>query len=199
MGERTTIRDYLWQPWARAGSEHLRLWPSAQGGDIQADSQLVVAADDGEHLLRGSYRVVLDAAWRVRSVRVACEQEDGTALGIALQSDRAGRWRDGSGTDLPELDGCIDIDIAATPFTNTLPIRRLQPVEGQSVEIRVAYVAIPTLDLSAMTQRYTRLDAGTVRYESLRDGAVVFARDLAVDADGIVVMYPALFRRTWPG
>jgi uncharacterized protein len=198
VSERDAIRDYLWLPWEQAGSEHLRLWPSAQGGDIQVDSQLVIPSDDGAHLLRGSYRIVLDAAWRVRSVRVACEQEDGTALGIALQSDRAGRWRDGSGTDLPELDGCIDIDIAATPFTNTLPIRRLDLAQGQPVEIRVAYIATPTLDLSAMTQRYTRLDAGTVRYESLRNGAPVFSRDLAVDADGIVVTYPGLFRRVWP-
>ncbi|MGB3330238.1 MAG: putative glycolipid-binding domain-containing protein, partial [Thermomicrobiales bacterium] len=150
MSEREAIRDYLWQPWEAAGSEHLRLWPSAHGGDMQVDSQLVIAGEDGEHLLRGSYRIVLDAAWRVRSLRVACEQEDGTAIGIALQSDRAGHWRDGSGTDLPDLDGCLDIDIAATPFTNTLPIRRLDLQPGQPVELRVVYIAIPTLDLSAM-------------------------------------------------
>ena len=198
MEDRDAIRDYLWQPWEQAGSEHLRLWTSAQGGDLQVDSQLVIRSGDGVHLLRGSYRLVLDAAWRVRSVRVACEQEDGTALGIALQSDRAGRWRDGSGTDLPDLDGCLDIDIAATPFTNTVPIRRLGLVAGEPVEIRVVFIAIPSLDLSAMTQRYTRLDARTVRYESLRHGEVAFSRDLVVDAEGIVVQYPGLFQRTWP-
>lgn len=199
MSERDAIRDYLWHPSEAAGSEHLRLWPSAQGGDMQVDSQLVIQGEDGEHLLRASYRIVLDAAWRVRSVRVACEQEDGTAMGIAAQSDRAGHWRDGSGSDLPELDGCLDIDIAATPFTNTLPIRRLRPAPGEPTEIRVVYIATPTLDLSAMTQRYTRMDANTVRYESLRDGAPTFSRDLVVDSEGIVVTYPSLFTRVWPG
>lgn len=198
MTDRDGIHDYMWHPWDRAGSEHLRLWPSAQGGDIQVDSQVVIPSDDGEHLLRASYRMVLDAAWRVRSMRIACEQEDGTATGLALQSDRAGRWRDGGGADLPELNGCLDIDIAATPFTNTLPIRRLRLAAGQTVEIRVVYIAIPTLDLSPMVQRYTRLDDGIVRYESLADGVVSFSRDLEIDADDIVVVYPDLFRREWP-
>ncbi len=40
------------------------------------------------------------------------------------------------------------------------------------MELRVVYIAIPTLDLRAMAQRYTRLDATTVRYE-LRDGQAI--------------------------
>ena len=198
MHERPDIRDYLWQRCGEAGSEHLRLWPSARGGDIQADSQFVLPAVDGVHLLRGSYRMVLDAAWRLRSVRIACEQEDGSALGIALQSDRAGRWRDGSGTDLPDLNGRLDIDIAATPFTNTLPIRRLGLADGQPVEIGVVYIAIPSLDLSVAAQRYTRLNADTVRYESLRAGAVTYSCDLKVDAEGMVADYPGFVTRVWP-
>ena len=47
MHERPDIRDYLWQRCGEAGSEHLRLWPSARGGDIQADSQFVLPAVDG--------------------------------------------------------------------------------------------------------------------------------------------------------
>jgi hypothetical protein len=39
---------------------------------------------------------------------------------LELESDGLGRWSNDSGT-IPELDGAIDIDISATPFTNTCP------------------------------------------------------------------------------
>ncbi|HVU10099.1 MAG TPA: putative glycolipid-binding domain-containing protein, partial [Phototrophicaceae bacterium] len=45
---------------------------------------------------------------------------------LHIVSDGHGKWRDADDNPLPELDGCIDVDISATPFTNTLPIRRIQ-------------------------------------------------------------------------
>ncbi len=41
---------------------------------------------------------------------------------LSLRSDGAGRWSDDRGRPLPELDGCIDVDISVSPFTNTLPV-----------------------------------------------------------------------------
>ena len=68
-----------------------------------------------------AYRVECDAHWHVTHA-VLKVMGGGT---LELRGDGAGHWRDGSGRALPELDGCIDIDIAATPFTNSLPIGRL--------------------------------------------------------------------------
>ena len=68
-----------------------------------------------------AYRVECDAHWHVTHA-VLKVMGGGT---LELRGDGAGHWRDGSGRALPELDGCIDIDIAATPFTESLPIGRL--------------------------------------------------------------------------
>lgn len=187
-----SVREYMWTPWDIPGNEHLRLH-IGESGDIQADSQVVMVSDN--RVLRLSYRIELDAGWRVRSVRIASEQPDGSALGLALQADGTGNWTDGGGMPMYELNDCIDIDIQATPFTNTLPIRRLHLTQGQPEQIKVAYISVPSLDVSLMDQRYTGIGDGMVRYESVRSG---FIADLDVDADGIVVTYPGYFRRDWP-
>ncbi|HEV8585737.1 MAG TPA: putative glycolipid-binding domain-containing protein [Methylomirabilota bacterium] len=80
-----------------------------------------------------------------------------------------------------------------TPFTNTLPIRHLGLEPGRAAEIVVAYVRVPELTVEPEGQRYTCLERDRrYRFES-RDGE--FTRDLDVDARGLVVLYPGLFRR----
>lgn len=186
------VREYMWTPWDIPGNEHLRLH-IAENGSIQVDSQVVMVSEN--RVLRLSYRIELDVGWRVRSVRIASEQPDGSALGLALQADGIGNWTDGSGISLHELDGCIDIDIQATPFTNTIPIRRLHLVQGQPEPIKVAYISVPVLEVTLMDQRYTKVGEGQIRYESVRSG---FVSELDVDADGIAINYPGYFRRDWP-
>lgn len=88
----------------------------------------------------------------------------------------------------------MDVDVSVTPFTNTLPIRRLQLVVGKSSEVRVVYVEAPEVQLTASTQRYIRLGERYYRFESLE---VDFTADLPVDREGLVLDYPGLFRRTY--
>jgi len=66
---------------------------------------------------------------------------------------------------VPTSAPCTDIDIMGTPFTNTMPIRRLALPPEQPVAISVVYVSIPDLAVSLMTQDYTRRGAG-FRYRS---------------------------------
>jgi hypothetical protein len=40
---------------------------------------------------------------------------------LSLQTDGHRHWRQGDGRALHELDGCLDIDIWPTPFTQLLP------------------------------------------------------------------------------
>jgi len=154
---------------------------------ISASGVVIGATDRGSFGL--AYRLLIDARWRLRTAKLV------TAAGgrLALQADGRGRWTDGDGNSLPELDGCVDLDIEATPFTNTLPIRRLGLRAGERAEISVAYVAVPELDLSIARQRYSRLGkADAYRFESLESG---FTAELAVDTQGLVLDYPGLFRR----
>lgn len=80
-----------------------------------------------------------------------------------------------------------------------LPIRRLGLEPGESADLEVAYVAVPGLAVEPDGQRYTRLESGghdeIYRYESLESD---FVADLPVDADGLVLDYPGLFRRVRP-
>ncbi len=84
-----------------------------------------------------------------------------------------------------------------TPFTNTLPIRRLGLDHDESAQIETVYISVPEFQLETATQRYTCLDAlnedgGRFRYESISSG---FEAELPVDSDGLVIDYPALFDR----
>ena len=56
------------------------------------------------------------------------------------------------------------------------------------------------MTMRAVPQRYTCLevspDGGRHHYEALSRG---FTAELPVDRDGLVIDYPAAFRRVWPG
>lgn len=134
------------------------------------------------------YDIECDSAWRTRRVAVNVDRPDRR---IELLGDGEGHWSS-SGRALESLKGAIDVDLVATPFTNTLPIRRLGLRMGETREILVAYVDVPSLIVDRRAQRYTRLADHRYRFRSLDDG---FERDIAVDDDGLVVDYPGLFRR----
>ena len=182
-------RDILWTPWEGPGLEHLRL--SDASGDILADSVLIGAAPDGTPF-RAHYTVQCDAEWRVRALRI--DMLDGANRRLDLHSDGAGHWTDDTGAELPGLVGCFDVDISVTPFTNTLPIRRLALAPGASADITVVYIDLPALSVQPEMQRYTCLAADIARYR-FEARSSNFRADLPVDPDGLVLDYPDLFRR----
>jgi hypothetical protein len=192
-------RDILWAPWDAPGLEHLRLEVGA--ATISADGA-IIAIFEGE-VFRANYQITCDAIWRVGEVHVTISHRATSAL--HLHSDGDGHWSNASGSPLPALDGCIDIDFAATPCTNTLPIRRLDLQPGESAEIAVVYIDAPSLEVTPVRQRYTCLesdaDGGRYRFEALPYAALPdgFSAELSVDAGGLVLVYPPLFRRVWPG
>lgn len=181
-------RNILWMPWDGPGLEHLRLTDAT--GDILADGVIIGVADGAP--FRARYTVQCDPQWRVRAVRI--DMLDGANRRLDLYCDGAGHWADDTGAELPGLAGCFDIDISVTPFTNSLPIRRLLLSPGVSADITVVYIDLPALTVQLEMQRYTRLagDIARYRFEARSTG---FTADLPVDADGLVQDYPGLFRR----
>lgn len=186
-------RQVIWAPETGPGLEHLQL--ARQTNGIVADG-LVIGLKDQEPF-RLHYEIHGDSNWTVRSVRVTLLS--GSRPSLHLFTDGAGSWTMGGGKPLPALDGCLDVDIAVTPFTNTLPIRRLALAPGASTTLRMAYIPAPDLQVHATHQRYTCLETsalgGRYRFESLEQGLPRFTAELAVDQDGLVVDYPGLFRR----
>jgi hypothetical protein len=186
----TWTRTVCWRPtWTPGhegvGLEHLLL--SATKADA-----VVLAFDEDRGPFRLSYHLAWETSWQLREAGLTLETAQ-AARSLILRTDGQGRWRDGEGRVLDELEGCLDIDIWPTPFTNSFPIRRMPLALGERREFRMAWVDGPKLTVHAQGQAYTRLAERLYRFESL-DGSG-FAVDLPVDEDGVVIDYPGLFRR----
>ncbi len=175
-----------WRDWTGEGLEHVVLREGPTG--IVAES-VVLATVEGE-AIAARYRIECDPSWRVRRASISRIGDDDS---IELLADGVGNWHDGKGVALSQLAGAIDIDISVTPFTNTLPIRRLNLGTGEAAEIVTVYVPVPSLTIMTDRQRYTRLDEHRYRYESIDSD---FTRDIEVDDHGLMTIYPGLFRRT---
>jgi uncharacterized protein len=138
-----------------------------------------------------SYRLLLDSEWRTRSAHVACLTPAGRAASL-LEAEGHGSWRV-DGEPAPRLDGCADVDLEASVFTNALPIGRLRLTVGESADAPAAYVRVPDLRVERLEQRYQRLpdDGPHTRYD-YRAPAFRYAAVLAYDQSGLVVEYPGL-------
>ena len=190
-------RHVMWSPWTGPGLEHLYVTQNTE--QVVADGSILGVEEQEPFRVR--YEIHCDKHWRVRTVLVSVLGR--TTQTLSLETDGKGNWTSEIGVELTSLRGCLDVDISATPFTNTLPIRRLTLNPGQSALLRMVYISIPQMQVAAVEQRYTCLEktaeGGRYLYESLEDGVSVFTAELTVDVDGLVVDYPGLFRRvgTW--
>ena len=184
----------LWRRLGRAGLEHFRMWEGEDGPRLAG----TVLLDDegGGAPWEARYEVACSPAWETRYVRVELARGAGTRR-LELAVDAAGHWRvDGEPRD--DLAGCVDVDLSATPSTNTLPIRRLGPAlgVGEGRETTAAWVRFPQLRVETLPQRYTRLDERRWLYES---GGGSFVAELEVDEAGVVTRYAGGWERAADG
>lgn len=177
-------RTVRWRPLDADGLEHLEIIE----GPTAIVARSVLIGERGGTKLGLHYEVELAPNWSFRSLRL--ERADGPRL--ELYADGEGNWTDGLHVALPELEGCIDIDISDTPFTNTLPIRRTRFAPGEPALFTMAWIPLDTLEPFADDQIYTLLEDGRYLYESA-DGS--FKAELSVDEDGLVTSYQSRFER----
>lgn len=178
----------VWKSVQYAGLEYLSLRADETG--IHAVS-VVIAIQDGQ-AFRLDYAVDLDVSYQVRMVYLTLNNE----AVLTLECDEQRNWFDAHHQPLPHLTGCTDIDISATPFTNTLPIRRLNWQPGQMKTIRLVYCEIPQMILRPDEQIYTcvekQSDNARFHFEQVATG---FKSTIQVDGDGLVIDYPGLYSR----
>jgi uncharacterized protein len=175
-----------WQNWAGDTVENLVLKKTNEGILVES---IIISKRMENPTTR--YTIRCDSLWRVRELNirsVGTRKEE-----ISLKSDGLGKWFDDLGP-INDLNGAFDVDIEITPFTNTLPIRRLNLKEKQTEEILVVYIAVPELKFFVDRQRYTCL----IRNKRYRFEQVdtEFVQDIEVDKYGLVLVYPNLFKRT---
>jgi hypothetical protein len=137
------------------------------------------------------YEIAIDRDGRSREARVQCRHEGGSAA-VRLEGDGRGAWLV-DGAPAAHLDGCLDVDLEASAFTNAFPVRRLTLALGERAEAPAAYVRAPGLQVERLEQTYARLpDAdGRARYDYASPDHG-FAAVLAFDGHGLVLDYPGI-------
>jgi uncharacterized protein len=180
------LRSLLWRRNDISSLEYCTL-TEREGDFVLAGT--VVTDVDGQPV-RCIYEVFCSSTWLTRRVRV--DLESGSECGsLELTADGTGNWwRDGA--ELASVRGLLDVDIAVSPSTNTLPIRRFGLASGQSAEVTAVWIRVPQLSLEPLPQQYTRTGEHSYRYAS-RGGA--FTADLTVDELGLVVRYDRYWER----
>ncbi len=133
---------------------------------------------------------------------------EGWARSLRVSRDDGGQWdiaaevHGGGGLPPPGGDPravaeALDCDLAFSPLTNTMPVRRHRLDDGEGARtFLMAWVSVPDLAVTPSRQHYTHLErrseGSVVRYESeTRD----FVADLELDRDGVVIRYPGLAER----
>jgi hypothetical protein len=171
--------DVRWETWDGEHTEHLTLrWENEAW---TASGQ--VGRERVQYVLR------LAPTWRVRQFMLFRDLDEPD---LWLATDGHNRWGEVNGAHRPELDGCVDVDLACSPFPVTLPIRRLPLDVGDRAEMPVARIDVETLGVEVVTRRYERIGARRWR---VTDVASHEAIEFDVDEHGVVVDQPGRFRR----
>lgn len=170
--------------------EHLNLFENNES--IVADGIMVHLSSNDSFRIR--YKITCNLFWQVQKVEMQRIDEYDNEL--ILNSDGNGHWADDKGNSIEALEGCTDIDIYFSPFTNTLALRRLKLDKDESSVINVVYIIAPELTVEAVQQKYTCLNkstkGGLYLYESMDSD---FKSELPVDSNMLLKEYPKFFRR----
>ena len=142
-------------------------------------------------IYRVEYYIKTNHNWETQLCEVKTQLDDKREI-LSFCSEGKGAWTM-NGKPSPEFEGCIDVDIPLTPFTNTLPINRLKLLQQEQREIKVVYIDILEHQIKSVRQKYVRLSETEYKYENVPND---FEAVIKVDESGFVIDYPELFVRT---
>ncbi|HEY8258633.1 MAG TPA: putative glycolipid-binding domain-containing protein [Gemmatimonadales bacterium] len=137
---------------------------------------------------RLEYLVACSSGWQTLHAKIA-GWVGKTCVRVDLTADANQRWRI-NGRECPSVNGCIDLDLAFSPATNMLPIRRLGLSVGEAAEVTAAWLRFPELTLQPLSQVYRHVAHHRYRYEAFGG---TFTAELDVSDAGMVLRYPELW------
>lgn len=179
----------VWRQLDRPGLDTARLAETRSGWDLSGTAVFLHESSP----CRLDYQITLDPNWQTRAalisgwvgtrtilmdVRVDNTPDDGPLWWLNYQQ-------------IPEVKGCVDIDLNFSPATNLLPIRRLDLAVGQFAELRAAWLRFPGFTLEPLSQVYHHTRPAVYQYES--DGGA-FTAALTVNPLGFVTDYPPFWQ-----
>jgi hypothetical protein len=137
------------------------------------------------------YEITVDGTGRTRAARVTGQTQAGKRE-LLIEGDGDGGWLVDGAAEV-ELQGCMDVDLEASAFTNALPVRRLRLEIGERSDAPAVYVRAADLRVERLEQRYARLEDRD-EYHRFDYSAPRFGyKDvLTYDEAGLIVDYPGL-------
>jgi hypothetical protein len=131
---------------------------------------------------RVDYSLHTDAGWRTMRFDARCVGADGSVRHLEVVPSDLG-------------EDVLDVDLAFSPLTNLMPVRRTGLAATAGAEDFVmAWISLPELEVTRSAQHYEHVRPGVVRYVD-RGEFAGFTADLELDEDGLVVRYPGLAER----
>lgn len=178
--------NVMWNGVDRHSLEDCRI--AINGQSVEIDS--IILGQYEKEIFRVEYRIKTDQQWRTRWFEIK------TRLGnkdqyFSMESDGLGNWNS-NGRQETMFNECLDIDISLTPFTNTLPINRLNLAAQGTSEIQVVYVDVLNNSVRPARQKYSHVSGSKYKYENIPND---FDALISVDEQGLVIDYPSLFNR----
>jgi hypothetical protein len=175
---------------ARTGFEVVFL--NREGDGYRLEGYTTAVEEGDAWIVR--YTLTLDSNWAARCAHINAR----SALGerdVRLESHGAGAWFV-DGKPMPELTGCLDVDLEASACTNTCPVQRLGLEVGQATDAPAVYLRAPDLTVERLEQSYRRLpnDGEHSRYDYVAP-SFNFRSVLVYDEFGLVLDYPGIAAR----
>jgi hypothetical protein len=177
------MASILWRRLDRPGHDACRLERRGTGWRLEGSAVFL----EGDAPARLRYRLTADASWRTRTGRV--EGWIGEREVRATIEAGGGTWTL-DGRCVAGLERCLDLDLAFTPATNLLQLRRLALAIGRTAEVPVAWLDVAAGKLELLPQRYERRSASSYAYAAPTAG---YEGTLEVRPDGFVRRYPGLW------
>ncbi|MCD6063500.1 MAG: hypothetical protein K0R82_1411 [Flavipsychrobacter sp.] len=157
--------------------------------DKGVETHSVIVGASGNLPFCAEYLIKTNADWETCYCQLSL-QINGNTKTVLVQKEKDGWLQDGK--LVSAFDGCMDVDIPITPFTNTLPVNRCKMAINESCPIKVVYFDILNGSVRALQQKYTRVSDRRFRYENVPND---FEATITVDNAGLVIEYPGLFER----
>lgn len=179
-----TTASILWRRLDTPGHDACRLEPVEGGWRLDGAAAFLHEGAPA----RLAYRLTCDPSWQTREGAVH-GWVGAQAVDCVVLRTTEGAWTM-NGVLMPQVHGCLDLDLGFTPATNLSQLRRIALEEGQAADVSVAWLDLPAGTLSVLHQRYERRAGSGYWYEAPRFD---YAALLDVDSVGFVRHYPGLW------
>jgi uncharacterized protein len=177
----------LWTGLENHSLENCALSITAAGAEVNS----TIIGTNENKIFKIDYSIRTNSNWETTFVQLSCRHAaQATFFRLARIGDA--QWTVNN-EPAAQLDGCVDVDISQTPFTNTLPIRRLQLKKHESRQIKVAYFDLLANELKAAAQQYTSVSDNCYKFENVPND---FEALIEIDDFALVNYYPGLFKMT---